>query len=208
MDYLKYNKKNNGQILVELLVAVALAAIIFAVGGQLLDVTLQSNKLSKERLIANHLLQEGLEATIAVSSEKWHNIYNLNKGEPNYYHPEINAGKWVLVSGQENIILNDLTYTRSIIIENVNRDNNRNINALGIDDPSTQKVTVTVSWGNNSLTISKYFTRWPNETATQTDWSGGPGQPGPVTSFNNKYDTEDYNLDVTSTPGSIKLKHL
>lgn len=195
-------------MLLEIIVVVALAVIIFAVAGQLLDVTLQSNRQGKQRFVANNLIQETLEAVAAISGETWHNIYDLSKGAPNYYHPEISGGKWVLVAGTENIVLNGLTYTRSIIIDNVNRDVSKNINAVGTDDPSTQKVTITVSWGSDSMTTLEYLSRWPNETAVQTDWSGGPGQSGPVTLFNNKYDTEDGNLDVTGTPGSIKLKPL
>jgi hypothetical protein len=195
---------NSGQILVELLLAISLAAIIFGISGQLLDVTLSSNRLNKERLAASNLMAEGVEAVIAISSEKWQNIYNLTKSSP--YHLDNSLGSWVLVSGAENIILNNITFSRSIVVEDVNRDSSRNINSSGSNDPSTQKVTVTVLWNNDSISTSRYFTRSWNNTSVQTDWSGGSGQAGPVTAFNNRYDTDDTNLDTTGTAGSIKLK--
>lgn len=204
MNIKKKLKNNEGQILVELLLAISLAAIIFSVAGQLLDVTLSSNRLNKERLVASNLMAESMEATIAIAGEKWQNIYTVTKNSP--YHLDNSGGKWVLVSGIGSSILNDVTFNQTIIIEDVSRDSSRNINSGGSNDPSTQKVTVMVTWNNDSISASRYFTRSWNNTSVQTDWSGGSGQAGPAAAFGVGYDTDDANLDTTGTIGSVKLK--
>jgi hypothetical protein len=77
----------------------------------------------------------------------------------------------------------------------------------GTFDPSTKKVTVGVRWaGSNDRFISTYLTRSKNNIFVQTDWTGGGGQLGPITSTNNKFDTSTPNIDFSTTTGSIKLR--
>jgi hypothetical protein len=42
------------------------------------------------------------------------------------------------------------------------------------------------------------------EAVTQTDWQGGPGVPGPVTAWNDRFDVAT-DLDWDTTPGQLKL---
>ena len=42
------------------------------------------------------------------------------------------------------------------------------------------------------------------DAATQTDWQGGPGIPGPVSAWNDRFDVAS-NLDWDTTPGQLKL---
>lgn len=42
------------------------------------------------------------------------------------------------------------------------------------------------------------------QTATQTDWTGGPGMPGPVNNWDNTFDME-FGVNWYSSPGSIEL---
>jgi len=203
----KFSKKSKkGQILIELIVAITLAAIIIGVGAHLIDLSLYSNKFAKEKLKALYLLQEYQEALENIVKEKWHLLYNLSKGEPNHYYLDSSTGKWVIQSGEENINLGGISYQRYFIVEDVFRLNG-DINPSGNNDPSTQKITIKIFWNDDSLEIFKYLTRWPNELFVQTDWSGGEGQLGPITSPNDKYWSDDGNIDVLDTPGSIKLKY-
>jgi hypothetical protein len=71
------------------------------------------------------------------------------------------------------------------------------------DDPSTQKITVTVTWQNNSFSRDYYLTRWRNQVCNQTAWVGTGS--GPVTCPNAIYESAT-NIDTTSVPGSIKLQ--
>ncbi len=89
------------------------------------------------------------------------------------------ANKWTLPASSEAIALNTASYTRYVTINNVSRDlTTRAIETSynsAHDDPSTQKVAVTVSWqGTGSpVTVSDYFLRWRNKVCPQTSWAGG-----------------------------------
>jgi hypothetical protein len=69
--------------------------------------------------------------------------------------------RWQLLLGTETMGL----FARTIVFENVQRDVNSNIvSAGGVNDPSTKKVTVTVSWQaktkSQEVVIVSYFTNW------------------------------------------------
>jgi len=53
-------------------------------------------------------------------------------------------------------------------------------------DPSSKKITSVVEWeGGRNLSLERVVTRYANELFYQTDWSGGEGQAGPITTVNN-----------------------
>lgn len=178
-----------GALLLELLIVIGLLAIILGVGTQAVYVSMQSGKISGERDVALGLVAEALEAVRAVAEEKWQNIYLLTKATE-HYKPVQTASAWVLVSGDETIALNNTSYTRYLIVQNVCRETatTRNITGItdtdgssvtacttsgGVFDPSTQKITVTASWqGGDSIVISEYFFRWRNKATNQTSWTG------------------------------------
>ena len=94
---------------------------------------------------------------------------------------------------------------------NVNRDTNGNIvSSGGNEDPSTQKITVTVQWpgtGTNvgQIQLTDYLTRWQNQVFQQTDWLGGSGQTGPITTPNSQYDSA---TSISNPAGSIRIQGL
>ncbi len=127
----------------------------------------------------------------------------------------------MIVSGTTSTIVEDRTFTLYFSIENVNR----NLCGAGdittdatstctsgpgssgvTDDPSTQKITAFVSWPESrSISKIQYLTRNVNKVFVQTDWSGGSGQEGPITSENNSFATST-NIDYSTTTGSIKIQ--
>jgi len=129
-----------GQLLLEILVIIAVISIVATLGGQLVLVSLTSNKTVSEREVARDLLTEGFEATKSISDESWQDVYNLTKGGVQYY-PQIQGGKWVTFSGADSIIVNGINYTRYFTTDDVNRDASGDIATAGTDDPSTQKIT-------------------------------------------------------------------
>lgn len=202
-----YNQKsftNNqqGQLLLEILIAISAAAIIVVIGGQIIYVSMQSNKISGNRDVAMSLVNETFEAVRGAATEKWQNVFDLTKGTTNYY-PIKSAGKWVLTSGQENVIIN-ITYSRSFTVQNVCRDNSsRNITGItdtsgstttcaisgGSYDPSTQRITTAVSWPNaDAISSSEYITRWMNKVCVQTSWDtvGSGTYSCPTTNYESK----------------------
>lgn len=182
----------------ELLIAIAVGVTLVALGSQLLSVSLNSSKNTKERDEAMGLAQEGMEAARAIIrgndgvSQGWNRIYlppdgtghaSSAKGVSNFFHPEIISDQWQLVSGSEEISLAGETYTRKIIIENVSRDASKEVEAVynsANDDPTTQKVTVIVSkTGAPDAIITTYFSRFINESGPQTSWAGATDSNGP-----------------------------
>ncbi len=212
---IQYSVRTRGAFLLELLIVIALLGIILGVGTQAVYVSLQSGKISGERYVAIGLASESLEAVRGFTEENWQNIYALTKG---YQYQTVKSGsKWATSTAIETIALNKVTYTRYFIVENVSRDStvDRKIESTYSsvsDDPSTQKVTVTVSWiGADPVTISEYFVRWKNNTCAQTNWVGGVTSPADSTvpvancTISTVYFTSD-NTIATSTAGQLELK--
>ncbi len=169
----QYSLRNRGAFLLELLIVIALLGIILGVSAQAVYVSMHSGKVSGERDVAMGLASEALEAVRGVTDEKWHNIFNLTKSTQAYY-ATITDSRWTIATGTATTTLNNSLYTTSIIINNVSRDESTRLIDTGANyDPSTQKVTVTVSWtGGDPVAISDYFFRWKNKVTNQTSWTG------------------------------------
>ncbi len=121
--------------------------------------------------------------------------------------------------GTENITPSGIaiTYTRSFVIENVNRGNcgtgSITANPVSIcssvdnandilEDLSTQKITSKVSWtqsGNvNSIQLSEYITRSNNNEAVNfNDWNGGVDSGEAFTQPTNKYSSKSANISTS-----------
>lgn len=200
---MNYNNQQ-GQLLLEILIAISAAAIIVVIGGQVIYTGMQSNKISGEKDVAMGLVNETFETVRSAATEKWQNVFDLTKGTTNYY-PNISAGKWVLTSGQENVTINNITYVRSFTVQNVCRDTSTERNITGITDtsgstttcaasggtydPSTQRITTAVSWPNaDAISSSEYITRWMNKVCVQTSWdtAGSGTYSCPTTNYESK----------------------
>jgi len=204
-------KVRKGQILIEILIGIVILALISIAITQMIIASSKGTKSSGQQGIMTSLAQEALEAAEAIATSDWHNIYNLTK-ETQEYYPKIVAGAWSLTTdiADKTVPINGVSYQRWIVIENVMRDGGGNIIAnSGTDDPSTQKITVTIATtGQQSLIYIRYFSRSRNSTAIQNDWSGGSGQAtnptnGFDSNFNTLYHSDDGNLDTTD--GALKL---
>ncbi len=217
------NSKESGQLLLEILVVVSALAIIGAISAQVILVSMRSSETANEKNVALGLSEEIFESVRNVAAERWLDIYkppdgtgdpSANKGDSNHYYPSQLNGKWVFASGTEAITINNLDYTRYFTINNVCReDASRNISGVSpcaggsSDDPSTQKITVSVNWSDGeSISASEYEMRWRNKVCAQTNWSGGKTYPTDSTSTcpTTVYYNDDGNADM-SAGGTIKL---
>ncbi len=74
----------------------------------------------------------------------------------------VSGDKWVLSTTDPGPI--DNLYTRIVIVEAVSRDANDDIAAGGTEDPSTKKVTATVSWQDagrsKEVVLTTYITNF------------------------------------------------
>ncbi|OGG40694.1 hypothetical protein A3A21_00415 [Candidatus Jorgensenbacteria bacterium RIFCSPLOWO2_01_FULL_45_25b] len=106
-------------------------------------------------------------------------------------------------------IYNSNVFVRSFSVEDVNRDlNGKIVSSGGVQDPSTEKVTVSVEWvskGNatTSIQVSDFLTRWKNEVFSQTDWSEESGSLDPLFEPEGQY-YDVQNLDTSS--GSLRIR--
>lgn len=226
-----HNSTIKGQILSELLIAIAIGAFLATIGAQLIAVSLNASKTSEERSRGAGLAQEGMESMRAIvrgnatSSQGWNRIYlppdgtgnaSSTKGINSPWHPEIISGIWQLATSSEAIIISGKTYTRKIIIENACRNDIggaiAGVSPCGsgtTDDPTTQKITVTVSKTDMpDVILNAYFTRYPNESMLQTNWSGGAGD-GPYSATSTTVNTIGSGSDPTTildVSTFIKLK--
>ena len=217
--------KKSGQSLIEVLIAVAVGALIVGSAAGALIFTVRSNQQSHATDTASTLAQELLDQVRSVSESNWQNLYNLSaKGGPTqscppycyYLDASLN-----IVAGSEQKVVNNITYTRSFAVENVNRDNcgTKDITSAGqapcspsqtgvLDDPSTQKITAKVTWPQGGdmaeVLVSEYLTRSKNEINQFTDWSGSSGVAGSVVRPSKDY-FDQSGLDTATSPGSIKL---
>lgn len=187
---------SRGALLIEILVTISILAVILSLGAQSSFVSLRASKNASEKDGALNLAIETMEAVRSASDEKWQNLYDLTKGSANHYYPSQSSGKWIINnSGDEALTVNNIQYARYFVAQNTCRgtDSSRNITGItdsdgsastcttsgGSFDPSTQKVTVTVTtnWATSTaITFSQYFSRWRNKTTVQTSWTGSGGE--------------------------------
>jgi type II secretory pathway pseudopilin PulG len=188
-------KKQKAQVLVEILIALGIAVVVFSLITYLVQTSESSVKKAEIRTTATQISQEGLEAINSIARENWHQIFNTNPSQE--YYPKISDGKWILSTTltDKTITLKGKNYDRWLIIEPVSRDAAGNIETNynpANRDPSTQKVTIHVlPQGETEIIWQFYLSRWSNEVDFQTDWSGGPGSEGPVTSFGSGFSSSE-----------------
>lgn len=205
-------KKENGQSLVEVLVALAVGAILVGAAAFAIAATLRSSA-NRERSQAASTLAEGLLNTVhAIARANWSNIYEATKLTP-YFATSTN-GTLTIQAGSETVVLNNFSYTRHFLIEDVCRESGvasaiTSCGSGGIGDPSTQKITAYVAWsavsGASSLEIERYITRWQNASFVQSDWSGGDGELGPFDVPGDVYATS---TDIDTQNGSLRINGL
>ena len=205
-------QKPRGVILVELMLALGILTILGGLIATTFYAGQKSGTTAIKRTQAVQLAQEAIDAAKSVAEEDYYTFYSLSKGSGNPYYPTVPASKWTLSTDTlyRDITLDGSTFTRKVVIDNVSRDGSGNIESsynVSNDDPSTQKMTVTVSvTGQADVVLIDYYTRWRNTVPAQSSWIDGATVHGTVESFGTGYDTDDGNIDYDGTTGSIKLK--
>jgi type II secretory pathway pseudopilin PulG len=222
------SRKNNrkGMSLVEIMVVMGLMALLIPSLLTAVVASREGTPQRENRLEATNLLKEAEEAVRSVRNEDWNDI-----GTNGTFHPQDGGSYWELASGSEVLGL----FTRQVVIADVQRDENMAVVASGgTVDPSTKKITTTVSWtqpipasvqsimylarhlGNTTssdTTEAHFDAGTQNNSRTQTDGDGmvelHPGQG--TLSFTDDYnDSADYNFDsdkIEVTAGIVQLKN-
>lgn len=164
-----------GILLIEILLAIAFMAALVAIGTQVSLVSLSSTTASEEKDVAHRLAREMLEGARLASMSDWHALAYANRA--GVQHATTTASSsWAVAPNSETLTVGAHTYIRSFQVASTSRDlSTRNLEdtySAAHDDPSTLKVTATVSSDRGgSVTLIEYMTRWHNVTCAQTEWN-------------------------------------
>jgi len=208
---------NRGQSLIEAVIGLGISIIMISAATGSLFLVLRSGNSNEQNQAAGSFANGLLDNARAFSEAQWSVVYALPKAPPldlakkNYL--TVSGGQFIVNQGaEESLVVNGITYRRYFYLENVSRDGNGDIESTftpSREDPSTQKIVVGVDWDVPSqpghLEISSYLTRWGPKIAKQTDWSAGGATAGPVLDFGSRYFIGSGNVDITTSPGAIRI---
>lgn len=156
--------QQSGQLLIEVLIVFGVLVITLPALFAAIMTSRDGSAQQEKRLQAIGLYRETFEAIRVIRETDW-NIFAVN----GTYHPVQTGKSWQLATGVESIN----SFTRRVIIADAYRDSSGVlVNSGGTLDPSTKKVSVTISWTQPSvgqLDTEVYMTRYlDNLTVTHT----------------------------------------
>lgn len=168
------NKKENGQNLIEVLLALALFLILIGGSAILAFRYLNTFQAAKDLTQIQSVTKESFEAIQSLAYNNWASLQNGSYG----LNPT--SGQWQLQALPDTV---DNRYTRTVTISSVSRDASCQIVTQGgTADPDTKLVTVNLSWPNAGATQNKsfnqYFTSWNNPTSCLMAQGSGDGDTG------------------------------
>jgi len=201
--------RRNGQSLIEILVAVAIGAIMITAAATIIAPVLKINTQAGRTQTAAALGKELIDNVRVFGERDWHNILNLATTSASHYYLSTSSSPFSAVSGNETVVVSTTTYTRYFYVEDVERgvSDGAIVASGGTNDPSTKKVTVAYSWPQGTTTtVSIYLTRNRSNIFSQTDWSGGPEENLVFSTSTIKFSTSTNNIDYSTTTGSITIK--
>jgi len=210
-------KLNNGQSLIELLVALGLIVVVMMMALGIMRFLIHLGATDPVAQTGAIMARKTADAAVEVAAGSWPTIAGALQGTQ--YHLATSTSGFTLAVGAATSTVNGILYTNYIMVDPVLRSATDTIVAAGgTDDPATKKITIVSSWsyGTASSTevIESYVARTRNEVIMQTDWVGGPTCPSrdPVivvgTTPTQFCLVTGGSLDYTSTPGSLRIQGL
>lgn len=147
------NQYTRGVTAVEILVGASIAGVILVMASYTISHFISASFALSEKTQAVYLAEEGLEMVRYIRDNQWSTIGNLTVGTPYYLIP---TGTGVTIGGTSETIG---AFNRSFVVDRVYRDNtSQDIVASGSSgsssDADTRSVTVTVTWGNPTESVS------------------------------------------------------
>lgn len=142
---------NKGIGLVEVLVAVFIFTIILSSLILISNLYLSGATDSLRNTQAAYLAEEGIEGIKIIRDNSWDDILSIPSNTQKFLSFSSASSTWQISNTEEEIGV----FSRSFIINSVNRDTNGDISISGTDDPSTKKVTVNISWNGKKGIVTK-----------------------------------------------------
>ncbi|MCD4694167.1 hypothetical protein K8R62_02290, partial [bacterium] len=194
---------NKGQSILEVILAVAIFALIGVTLSSMILGSFNSLTRSVDMTKAQALLDEAVEAVKSIKGGAWNKmVYNRSA-------VTTNSNEWIFNGEGSSQVIDE--YTRTIDFEDVCRDSGDNIIACpgAYTDIHTKKAVVTIEWEirpgvNNSIERDVYLSNWDSGDWAQNDWTGGGGQS--VWSDDTRYDHDDGNIN-NSDSGGLRLNN-
>jgi len=148
--------------IIEVIVAMGIFIIVASTGVVTVLHSFSANRISEDTTEATLYSQEGLEAGRSIRNNDWNNL------TPGTYGLSNTGGSWSF-SGTSNT---SGKFTRQIIISQVTRDANGNINPVGAPgdvDPDTFHINSKVTWTAysgklNTVDVQAWLTYWKKNT--------------------------------------------
>lgn len=193
----RYNKQAFS--LVEVIIALGIFAILAAGIFNLATNSYQNFYGTGDKQVIAEYAQEGIEAVRSIRDNSWESIEAVTDQSSQGLVKNSN-GYWAFSGSSDTLG----SLTRQVQVYSVQRSSTGNIVASsGTNDPTTRKVTVTISGsGISDYQITTYLTDWAYKTWEQTNWNGVGSR---------YYWTEDnmasssYSTTTTSTSGEISI---
>lgn len=145
----KHFKKGVG--LVEVLVAVFIFTVILSSLILISNLYLLGATDSLKNTQAAYLAEEGIEALKTIRDNSWDNISSIPIDTEKYLSFSTASSSWQISDSEDLVSI----FSRSFIINSVNRDSDGDISLSGTDDPNTKKINITVSWNGKNGVITK-----------------------------------------------------
>lgn len=198
----------NGQSLIEVLVAVAVGTIMVAGAMAIVSPTLKTRGDTARLQVASGVGKGLLENARVLSESNWHAFDALATTSANKYYIVASTSPFTVASGVESVDVGTTTYTRYFYLGDVYRNGSGYIDPAGTAfDPSTKKITIVYGWASTTESMDSYLGRTWDQIFAQTDWSGGPNQSGPITSTStNAQFATSSNMNYTTSSGALVIQ--
>lgn len=201
-------ERQNGQSLIEVLVAVAVGTIMVTGAMAIVSPTLKTRGDTTRLQVASGVGKGLLENARVLSESNWHAFDALATTSANVYYVIASTSPFTAASGVEAVDVGTTTYTRYFYLDDVYRNGSGYIDSAGTAfDPSTKKITIVYGWASTTERMTSYLGRTWDQVFTQTDWSGGPNQSGPITSTstNARFATSS-NISYATSTGVLVIQ--
>lgn len=150
-----------GQSIIEILIAVAVGALLVVGAASILAPVLRVNTQAGQLQAAAALGKQLVDNVRVWAEADWHNIANLATSSANIYYLNTASSPFSAVPGSDGQIVSGIAYTRSFYVDDVQRDAGGNIvSSGGSNDPSTKKITIQYATGGGGTLGS-----WANTVA-------------------------------------------
>src|ERR1700730_11433394 len=137
-----------GQSIIELLVAVAVGALLVVGAVSIIAPVLRENTQAGQLQAAAALGKELADNVRVWTDADWHQISNLATSSVNTYYLSTASSPFSAVPGSEGVTLGGGVYIRYFYLGDVQRDGSGNIVANGgSNDPSTKQITIQYGTG-------------------------------------------------------------